>query len=174
MRGRFSGSMITVAIAAVAVSAAILVSVSQTSGQAPSASDTALKTPWGEPDRWQQAQLGGGVDHCRLAVIDAVDRRAVVIEGGGRPPPCAERQRSAAMMRCAIEMASAIVMRAPSTSASLQLANRLCLSQSQRDFLLCQLATFVDLDRGNDLPLHCAVALQIDSVLLLGHLSPIS
>ena len=50
MRDRFSGSEVTVAVAIAAVSAAILVSVSQASGQAPSASDTALKTPWGEPD----------------------------------------------------------------------------------------------------------------------------
>src|SRR5258708_3053553 len=50
MRDRFSGSRVTVAIATAAVSVAILASISQTSGQAPSASDTALKTPWGEPD----------------------------------------------------------------------------------------------------------------------------
>ena len=50
MRDCFSGSKVTVAVAAAAVSAAILVSVSQASGQTPSASDTALKTPWGEPD----------------------------------------------------------------------------------------------------------------------------
>jgi hypothetical protein len=50
MRERFSGSMVAVAIAATAVSAAISVSVSRTSAQAPAASGTALKTPWGEPD----------------------------------------------------------------------------------------------------------------------------
>jgi hypothetical protein len=37
-------------MATTVLSAAILVSVSQTSAQVPSASDTALKTPWGEPD----------------------------------------------------------------------------------------------------------------------------
>jgi hypothetical protein len=50
MRGRFSGSMITAAIAAAAVSAAISVSVTRTSAQAPTVSGTTLKTPWGEPD----------------------------------------------------------------------------------------------------------------------------
>ena len=50
MRDRFSGLMVTVAIAAAAVSAAISVSVTRTSAQAPTASGTALKTPWGEPD----------------------------------------------------------------------------------------------------------------------------
>jgi hypothetical protein len=50
MRDRFSGSMIAVAIAAAAVSAAISVPVTRTSAQAPAASGTALKTPWGEPD----------------------------------------------------------------------------------------------------------------------------
>jgi hypothetical protein len=50
MRERFSGSILSVAMATTVVSAAILVSVSQTSAQVPSASDTALKTPWGEPD----------------------------------------------------------------------------------------------------------------------------
>src|ERR1700719_1462784 len=56
MRNRFSGSMITVVIAAAAVSAGISVSVTRTSAQAPAASVTApgpgpaLKTPWGEPD----------------------------------------------------------------------------------------------------------------------------
>src|SRR5258707_8507926 len=44
MLDRFSGSMITVAIAAAAVSTVISVST-RTSAQAPS-----LKTPWGEPD----------------------------------------------------------------------------------------------------------------------------
>jgi hypothetical protein len=51
---RFSGSMITVAIVATAVSAVISVSVTGTSAQAPVASGTApaaaAKTPWGEPD----------------------------------------------------------------------------------------------------------------------------
>jgi hypothetical protein len=50
MRGRFSGSIITAAIAAAAVSAAISVSVTRTSAQAPAVSGTTLKTPWGEPD----------------------------------------------------------------------------------------------------------------------------
>src|SRR6266571_202713 len=52
MRDRFTGSMITVAIAAAAVSAVISVSITRTSAQAPAASVTApaLKTPWGEPD----------------------------------------------------------------------------------------------------------------------------
>jgi hypothetical protein len=45
MRQRFSISMITVAIAAVAVSAVLAVSIPRTSAQAP-----ALTTPWGEPD----------------------------------------------------------------------------------------------------------------------------
>jgi hypothetical protein len=50
MRKRFSGSMVAVAIAATAVSAALCVPVSRTSAQAPAASGTAPKTPWGEPD----------------------------------------------------------------------------------------------------------------------------
>src|SRR5712691_9683665 len=50
MRDRFSGSMITVAIAAGAVSALISMSITRTSAQAPAASAPALKTPWGEPD----------------------------------------------------------------------------------------------------------------------------
>src|SRR6202023_558458 len=50
MGDRFSGAMITVAIAAAAVNAAISVPVTRTSAQAPAASGTALKTPWGEPD----------------------------------------------------------------------------------------------------------------------------
>ena len=45
MRDRFSGSMVTVAIAAAAVSAAISVPASRTSAQAPAASGMALKTP---------------------------------------------------------------------------------------------------------------------------------
>src|ERR1700732_4976778 len=54
MRERFSGSMITVAIAGAAVGAVISVSITRTSAQAPAASATtpaqALTTPWGEPD----------------------------------------------------------------------------------------------------------------------------
>jgi hypothetical protein len=58
MRGRFSRSMITVAIAAAALSAILSVSITRTSAQAPAASvkaaapasAPALKTPWGEPD----------------------------------------------------------------------------------------------------------------------------
>jgi len=50
MRERFSGSMVAVAIAATAVIAVIPGPVSRTSAQAPAASGTALKTPWGEPD----------------------------------------------------------------------------------------------------------------------------
>jgi hypothetical protein len=50
MRDRFSGPMVTVAIAATAVSVAISVPMSRTSAQAPAASGTALKTSWGEPD----------------------------------------------------------------------------------------------------------------------------
>jgi hypothetical protein len=50
MRERFSGSRVTVAIAAAAVSAAISVPVTRTSAQVPAVSGTALKTPWGEPD----------------------------------------------------------------------------------------------------------------------------
>jgi hypothetical protein len=50
MHDRFSGPMVTVAIAAAAVSAAISVPVSRASAQAPAASGTELKTPWGEPD----------------------------------------------------------------------------------------------------------------------------
>jgi hypothetical protein len=54
MRGRFSGSMITVAIAGAAVSAVISASITPAQAQSPAASATvpasALKTPWGEPD----------------------------------------------------------------------------------------------------------------------------
>ena len=54
MRERFSGSMITVAIAGAAVSVVISVSITPASAQAPLAFATApaptLKTPWGEPD----------------------------------------------------------------------------------------------------------------------------
>ena len=54
MGNRFSGLIVTAAIAA-AASAAISVSVTQTSAQAPAVSGTALKAPplktaWGEPD----------------------------------------------------------------------------------------------------------------------------
>jgi hypothetical protein len=50
MGNRFSGSIVTAAIAAAAVGAAISVSVIPSSAQAPTASGAALKTPWGEPD----------------------------------------------------------------------------------------------------------------------------
>src|SRR6266436_3436613 len=50
MGERFSGSIVIAAIAAAATSAAISVSVRQTSAQAPAVSGAALKTPWGEPD----------------------------------------------------------------------------------------------------------------------------
>src|SRR5262252_2365898 len=50
MGNAFSTSMITVAIAAAAVGTAISVLATRTSAQAPAASHTALKTPWGEPD----------------------------------------------------------------------------------------------------------------------------
>src|SRR5438552_13849256 len=50
MGDRLSGLMVTVAIAAAAVSTAISVPVTRTSAQAPAFSHTALKTPWGEPD----------------------------------------------------------------------------------------------------------------------------
>ena len=50
MRERLSGLMITVAIAGAAVGLVISVSITGTSAQAPAASGTALKTPWGEPD----------------------------------------------------------------------------------------------------------------------------
>jgi hypothetical protein len=49
MRDRFSGSIVTFAIAAAAVSAATSLPVTRISAQAPAASG-ALKTPWGEPD----------------------------------------------------------------------------------------------------------------------------
>ena len=48
--GRFSTSMLTVAIAAAAVSTATSVLAPRTSAQAPASSNSALKTPWGEPD----------------------------------------------------------------------------------------------------------------------------
>jgi hypothetical protein len=50
MRDCFSGSIATAAIAAVAIGAAISVSAIEAWAQAPAASGTALKTPWGEPD----------------------------------------------------------------------------------------------------------------------------
>ena len=55
MRDRFSGLIVTAAIAAAAASAAISVSVTRTSAQAPAVSGAALKAPplktaWGEPD----------------------------------------------------------------------------------------------------------------------------
>src|SRR5262250_2040565 len=54
MCDRFSGSMLTVTIAAAAISAVISMSIIQASAQAPTASGAApapaLKTPWGEPD----------------------------------------------------------------------------------------------------------------------------
>ena len=50
MPDRFTGSTITVAIAAAAVSAAISLPATRTSAQVTADSGTALKTPWGEPD----------------------------------------------------------------------------------------------------------------------------
>src|SRR5215468_4549066 len=50
MGDRFSTSMITIAVAAAAVSIAISPLASRTSAQAPAPSNTAMKTPWGEPD----------------------------------------------------------------------------------------------------------------------------
>src|SRR5215470_12231896 len=50
MGNRFSTSIVTVAIAAAAVSTAITALATRTSAQAPAISNTALKTPWGEPD----------------------------------------------------------------------------------------------------------------------------
>src|SRR5882762_11154038 len=50
MSNRLSGSIVTGAIAAAVVGAAISVSVIPSSAQAPAASGAALKTPWGEPD----------------------------------------------------------------------------------------------------------------------------
>src|SRR3979490_2914448 len=49
MGDRFSTSMVTVAIAAAAVSTAISVLATRTSAQAPAVFNTALKTSWGEP-----------------------------------------------------------------------------------------------------------------------------
>jgi hypothetical protein len=50
MGDRFSGSIVTLAIAAAAAGAVISASVSHTSAQAPAVSSSTLKTPWGEPD----------------------------------------------------------------------------------------------------------------------------
>src|SRR5712672_2578788 len=50
MGNRFSTSMVTVAFTTTAVSAAISVLATRASAQAPASSNTALKTPWGEPD----------------------------------------------------------------------------------------------------------------------------
>ena len=50
MRDCLSNSTLTAAIAAVAISAAISVVATEALAQAPAASGTTLKTPWGEPD----------------------------------------------------------------------------------------------------------------------------
>src|SRR6478672_6676585 len=50
MRDRFSGSMMTAAIAAATVGAVFSMSVTRASAQASPGSATAQKTPWGEPD----------------------------------------------------------------------------------------------------------------------------
>ena len=50
MGDRFSSSIVTAAIGVAAVSAVISMSVTRTPAQAPSASGSVLKTPWGEPD----------------------------------------------------------------------------------------------------------------------------
>jgi hypothetical protein len=50
MGDRFSTSMVTFAVAAAAVCAAVSVPATPASAQAPTAAGTALKTPWGEPD----------------------------------------------------------------------------------------------------------------------------
>jgi len=50
MRDRFSGSIVTTAIAAAIVSVVSSVSFTQTAAQAPAASSSTLKAPWGEPD----------------------------------------------------------------------------------------------------------------------------
>ena len=50
MGDRFSGSIVIAAIAATVASAAISLSVTRTSAQAPAVSGVALQTPWGEPD----------------------------------------------------------------------------------------------------------------------------
>jgi hypothetical protein len=50
MGDRFSGPIATAALAAAVACAAVPASVISTSAQAPAASGTALKTPWGDPD----------------------------------------------------------------------------------------------------------------------------
>jgi hypothetical protein len=50
MGDRFASSIVTLAVAAAAASAVISVAVTQTAAQAPAASGSSLKTPWGEPD----------------------------------------------------------------------------------------------------------------------------
>jgi hypothetical protein len=50
MRDRLSALTVTVAIAAAAVSAAILLPAARSLAQAPAVSGAALKTPWGDPD----------------------------------------------------------------------------------------------------------------------------
>jgi hypothetical protein len=50
MGDRFSGPIVTAAVAAAVVCAAVPASVTATSAQAPAASGAALKTPWGDPD----------------------------------------------------------------------------------------------------------------------------
>jgi hypothetical protein len=50
MRDRFSGSMMTAAIAAATVGAVFSMSVTRTLAQASPGSATAQKTPWGDPD----------------------------------------------------------------------------------------------------------------------------
>jgi hypothetical protein len=110
VREKFSGSMITVAIAAV-VSGAI----TRTSAQAPAPSATvpirasAVKTPWGEPDLQGAPRSGGS----RLATARPRQRReqpeTVLRSAGARlsaervvlveglrlaPPPCDTSARS--------------------------------------------------------------------------------
>src|SRR5262245_506116 len=50
MGNPFTTSMVTVAIAVAAVGIAISALATRTSAQAPEVSNTALKTPWGEPE----------------------------------------------------------------------------------------------------------------------------
>src|SRR5882724_5230180 len=50
MGDHFSGSIVTLAITAAIVSVVSSVPVTQTAAQAPAASSSTLKTPWGEPD----------------------------------------------------------------------------------------------------------------------------
>src|SRR5882724_722883 len=50
MGDHFSGSIVTLAITAAVASVVSSVSVIQTAAQAPAASNSTLKTPWGEPD----------------------------------------------------------------------------------------------------------------------------